>query len=115
MRRALPKTFAPASRATPVLCARGSVKFTASLGVAQALPGEADVNAVLGRADAALYAAKAAGRNRVCSHTAMDPAVTMRADPTEGVRVLERRDARRPDRRQAVNRGRRASDWQQTH
>jgi diguanylate cyclase (GGDEF)-like protein len=101
--------------ATPVLCARGSVKFTASLGVAQALPGEADVNAVLGRADAALYAAKAAGRNRVCSHTVMDPAVTMRADPTEGVRVLERRDARRPDRRQAVNRGRRASDWQQTH
>ena len=101
--------------ATPVLCARGSVKFTASLGVAQALPGEADVNAVLGRADAALYAAKAAGRNRVCSHTAMDPAVTMRADPTEGVRVLDRRDARRPDRRQAVNRGRRSSDWQQTH
>ena len=101
--------------ATPVLCARGSVKFTASLGVAQALPGEADVNAVLGRADAALYAAKAAGRNRVCSHTAMDPAMTMRADPTEGVRVLDRRDARRPDRRQAVNRGRRATDWQQTH
>ena len=101
--------------ATPVLCARGSVKFTASLGVAQALPGEADVNAVLGRADAALYAAKAAGRNRVCSHTAMDPAMTLRADPTEGVRVLDRRDARRPDRRQAVNRGRRATDWQQTH
>ena len=101
--------------ATPVLCARGSVKFTASLGVAQALPGEADVNAVLGRADAALYAAKAAGRNRVCSHTVTDPGVTMRADPTEGVRVLERRDTRRPDRRQAINRGRRVTDWQQTH
>ncbi|MEN3339925.1 MAG: eukaryotic-like serine/threonine-protein kinase [Acidobacteriota bacterium] len=101
--------------ATPVLCARGSVKFTASLGVAQALPGEADVNAVLGRADAALYAAKAAGRNRVCSHTVMDPGVTMRADPTEAVRVMERRDTRRPDRRQTLGQGRRASDWQQTH
>jgi diguanylate cyclase (GGDEF)-like protein len=101
--------------ALPVLCPRGSVKFTASLGVAQALPGESDVNALLGRADAALYAAKAAGRNRVCSHTATDHAVTMRADPAAAVRVLERRDARRPDRRQTVVRGRRASDWRQTH
>ena len=70
---------------TPVLCARGAVRFTASLGVAQALPGESDVNAVLGRADAALYAAKKAGRNRVCSvPTAPD---ARRADAAEDVRT----------------------------
>lgn len=97
--------------ATPVLCARGGVRFTASLGVAQALPGETDVNAVLSRADAALYAAKAAGRNRVCSHTAT-PAETPHADAPEAVRLLERRDERRPDRRETVARGRRVSDWQ---
>jgi diguanylate cyclase (GGDEF)-like protein len=101
--------------ATPLLCARGAVRFTASLGVAQALPGEAEVNGLLGRADAALYAAKAAGRNRVCSQISTTPAGSSRIDPIEGIRVQERRDARRPDRRQTLTRGRRASDWQQAH
>jgi diguanylate cyclase (GGDEF)-like protein len=99
---------------TPVLCARGAVRFTASLGVAQAMPGDADVNAVLGRADAALYAAKAAGRNRVCSQATL-AAATKRTGPAEPVRLVERRDARRPDRRTTLAGGRRATDWQQTH
>ncbi len=101
--------------ATPILCARGAVRVTASLGVAQAIAGEGDVNAVLGRADAALYAAKAAGRNRVCSQTPTGPVGVRTADAAETTRLLERRDTKRPDRRHAIPRGRRASDWQQTH
>lgn len=101
---------------TPVLCARGAVRFTASLGVAQALPGESDVNALLGRADAALYGAKAAGRNRVSSQpgtreTQGPPAAVAHDASGTG----ERRDAKRPDRRQTLARGRRASDWLRTH
>ena len=39
--------------------------MTVSVGVTEAAPGERDVTALLQRADAALYAAKRAGRNRV--------------------------------------------------
>jgi diguanylate cyclase (GGDEF)-like protein/PAS domain S-box-containing protein len=39
---------------------------TLSVGVSLILPGDASLDAVLARADAALYQAKAAGRNRVC-------------------------------------------------
>lgn len=39
--------------------------ITVSIGVVEAQPGEADAGALLSRADAALYQAKAAGRNRV--------------------------------------------------
>ena len=101
---------------TPVLCARGAVRFTASLGVAQALPGESDVNALLGRADAALYAAKAAGRNSVSWRPGAAAADTMPVATSLAARAaVERRDVRRPDRRQSPVRGRRASDWQRAH
>lgn len=39
---------------------------TVSIGIATVEAGDHDVEQVLGHADAALYAAKAAGRNRVC-------------------------------------------------
>ncbi len=100
---------------TPVLCARGSVRFTASLGVAQAQPGESDVNALLARADAALYAAKASGRNRVSAQSGVlvsEPVRPLSAAPRP---AIDRRDVHRPDRRQTPARGRRASDWQRTH
>lgn len=42
-----------------------AVSFTASFGVAAAAPGETDADAIIGRADAALYRAKQAGRNRI--------------------------------------------------
>ncbi|WP_243048196.1 sensor domain-containing diguanylate cyclase [Dyella sp. RRB7] len=41
------------------------VPFTVSIGVAQRLPGERDVNELIKRADLALYKAKQTGRNRV--------------------------------------------------
>jgi diguanylate cyclase (GGDEF)-like protein/PAS domain S-box-containing protein len=42
-----------------------AIPFTASIGVATRLPGEAEVSTLLKRADLALYRAKEAGRNRV--------------------------------------------------
>ena len=45
------------------------VPISVSIGVAMVDPDSTDAADVLGRADAALYAAKRAGRNRVCSDT----------------------------------------------
>lgn len=54
----------PAQHAGP----QGAVllSVTVSVGVSLVLPGDASLDAVLARADAALYEAKAGGRNRVC-------------------------------------------------
>ncbi|HTK28208.1 MAG TPA: GGDEF domain-containing protein [Vicinamibacterales bacterium] len=51
--------------AEPVAWSGESVAISASFGVSTALPGEIDVQALIGRADAALYQAKAHGRNCV--------------------------------------------------
>jgi len=47
----------------------GTVRFTTSIGVAQSQEDDESVDVLLARADAALYAAKAAGRNRVVVRT----------------------------------------------
>ena len=47
--------------------ASGELKVTMSFGVSELLPGE-DVSALIHRADAAMYSAKQAGRNRGCWH-----------------------------------------------
>ena len=47
-----------------------TIPITASLGVSVALPSEIDANALIGRADAALYLAKDQGRNCVRVATA---------------------------------------------
>ena len=52
---------------TPVRWNNIEVPVTASFGLTGALPGELDVKAMIGRADAALYRAKHTGRNRICS------------------------------------------------
>lgn len=74
------------------------ISITASVGVTTAMPGELDVNAVVARADAALYSAKRAGRNRFCF--AGGPAVVnvsgsslvlSRGDSRESVSPLRRR------------------------
>lgn len=55
----------------PVIAARQSIGVTVSVGVASFLPGEVELDAVIGRADAALYDAKRAGRNRAVLATAL--------------------------------------------
>jgi len=48
-----------------IAAAGGEVRFTTSVGVTQLRPGDGSAEAMLSRADALLYAAKNAGRNRV--------------------------------------------------
>jgi diguanylate cyclase (GGDEF)-like protein len=50
------------------------IRFTTSVGVAALQPGDATVQSLLERADRALYAAKAAGRDRVVSIRGADRA-----------------------------------------
>jgi diguanylate cyclase (GGDEF)-like protein len=58
---------------TPLLVDGHLVQLTVSIGVTTAQPGEQDVPGLLKRADAALYQAKRAGRNRVMT-AASEPA-----------------------------------------
>lgn len=51
--------------ATPVKTAEADISVTLSLGVAEVFHGDRSADSVVSRADAALYRAKAAGRNRV--------------------------------------------------
>jgi diguanylate cyclase (GGDEF)-like protein/PAS domain S-box-containing protein len=49
----------------PIETRRGTIRITLSIGIAMVDPLDLDLDAALARADAALYAAKNAGRNRV--------------------------------------------------
>ena len=69
LRRAIARISVPWSR--------GAVSTAASIGVASGGAGETDARALIARADAALYRAKEAGRNRVC--TEGEPAPARRA------------------------------------
>ena len=53
--------------ACPVYWNERNVHVTASFGLTAVLPGEFDIAAIIGRADAALYRAKESGRNCVSS------------------------------------------------
>jgi len=57
----------------PVETGAGAMEITVSAGVAVLSPGDRDLNALLYRADRALYDAKAAGRNCVVVSTAGQP------------------------------------------
>jgi len=57
------------------------IRITASLGITCAAPHEVDEHQVIARADAALYAAKRAGRN--CVRLLEPPGVAMEHHPVE--------------------------------
>lgn len=99
--------------AAPVTCGGSMVPVTISCGVAMAGAGEIDPSGLIGRADAALYEAKSAGRN--CVHVHGEPRRETRPArlPTE-LLPYERRDANRPDRRRRPW-GRRSTDATSVH
>ena len=91
-------------------CESARIQLTTSVGITIALPGEEDLEAVLARADAALYRAKADGRN--CIRVVLanpDEGSTFAAPPPLPFR--DRRDPEQPDRRQYRGPGRRATDF----
>jgi two-component system, cell cycle response regulator len=51
---------------TPVLLPSGGINITCSLGIAERVVADGDAGQLLARADAALYRAKAGGRDQVC-------------------------------------------------
>jgi len=59
------KRLLEALAATDIDTGEHTIKITATIGISQLLPNDADFSAIIQRADAALYRGKAAGRNRV--------------------------------------------------
>jgi hypothetical protein len=118
---------------TPVASADELISVTASIGLTLSAPGETDAQQLIARADAALYEAKRAGRNRTAIHlapsarhgaTAQRPAppaertiqITRESARESTIRStgqwdgVERRDANRGDRRVSPGPGRRRGD-----
>ena len=91
-------------------CESARIQLTTSVGITIALPGEEDLEAVLARADAALYRAKADGRNCIRVVLANPDEGSTFAPPTP-LPFRDRRDPEQPDRRQYRGPGRRATDF----
>jgi diguanylate cyclase (GGDEF)-like protein len=95
-------------------CESARIQLTTSIGITIAMPGEEDVDAVLARADAALYRAKADGRNCVrvvlADHDDGSTDSTPRR-PSGSLPFRDRRDPNQPDRRQPPGPGRRSTDF----
>lgn len=70
-------------------CGPGVLRITASAGVAEASVADADARALMIRADAALYRAKAAGRDRVVVSGLSDTADTLLAGPATAGRAAD--------------------------
>ena len=87
------------------------IQLTTSVGITIALPGEEDLEAVLARADAALYRAKADGRNCIRVVLANPEDGTLAIAPPAPVPFRDRRNPEQPDRRQYRGPGRRATDF----
>jgi diguanylate cyclase (GGDEF)-like protein len=88
------------------------IQLTASIGITIAAPGEEDIEAILARADAALYRAKADGRNciRVVLANPQEVSPTLVSGPA-ALPHRDRRSQAQPDRRQFRGPGRRATDF----
>ena len=87
------------------------IQLTTSIGITIAAPGEDDPEPVLMRADAALYRAKADGRNCIRTLLVEGAAVTPAAtSPPPPLPFRDRRSPDRSDRRRPPGPGRRGSD-----
>jgi len=96
---------------TPVHAKAGTIRITASIGLTLARPGEDDVEALIARADRALYRAKADGRG--CVRIVLGDlkgAPIGGAAPSPPLPFPERRDTNRSDRRSLPGGGRRKTD-----
>jgi diguanylate cyclase (GGDEF)-like protein len=87
------------------------IQLTTSVGITIALPGEEDLEAVLARADAALYRAKADGRNCIRVALANPEDGSLALTPPPALPFRERRNPEQADRRQYRGPGRRATDF----
>jgi hypothetical protein len=93
-------------------CEWARIQLTTSIGITIAMPGEEDVDAVLARADAALYRAKADGRN--CIRVVLanhDNGSNDARPPTPALPFRDRRNPNQPDRRDPPGPGRRSTDF----
>jgi diguanylate cyclase (GGDEF)-like protein len=92
------------------------IQLTASIGITIASPGEEDPDAVLSRADAALYRAKTDGRNciRIILPDTGTVSPTLPLTAPVALPFPDRRDPHRSDRRQHPGPGRRATDFAHT-
>jgi diguanylate cyclase (GGDEF)-like protein len=86
------------------------IQLTTSIGITIASAGEEDPDAVLARADAALYRAKTDGRNCIRIMLADVGAVATAPDSPAPLPFRDRRNPHRSDRRQHPGPGRRATD-----
>jgi diguanylate cyclase (GGDEF)-like protein len=95
---------------TPVHVKDATIRVTASIGLTLARPGEDDIEALIGRADRALYRAKSDGRG--CVRIVLGD---MKGAPIGGpvpppLPFRDRRDPNRSDRRRVPGGGRRKTD-----
>jgi diguanylate cyclase (GGDEF)-like protein len=107
--------------ATTVATPHGPVGTTTSIGLTMSRPREVDVEAILHRADVALYQAKHAGRN--CVRVVLDDTnangqavsgvnETVKLRDGQTLPFPDRRNPNRPDRRRVPGPGRRSTDPQ---
>jgi diguanylate cyclase (GGDEF)-like protein len=102
---------------TTVPTPQGPVSTTTSIGLTMTRPGEVDVEAIIHRADVALYRAKHAGRacvrvelGRGDMGAGSEPSTAPRAADATPLPFPDRRNPNRPDRRRVPGPGRRSTD-----
>ena len=96
---------------SPVHTNAGTIRISASIGLTLARAGEDDIEALIGRADRALYRAKAEGRGCVRIVLGdLQGAPIGGTNPAAPLPFRERRDPDRPDRRRVPSGGRRKTD-----
>jgi diguanylate cyclase (GGDEF)-like protein len=95
---------------SPVHTNAGTIRISASIGLTLARPGEDDIEALIGRADRALYRAKADGRGCVRIVLGDLKGAPIGGQSAAPLPFRERRDPNRSDRRKVPSGGRRKTD-----